>query len=110
MKLSVRRLCCAFSKLARYVMPDPVAIYYRRHPGNMTRASGVALHQRWRAIDKSMGRRKVDPSLHTVEVFSISRAPQTGSSCKHVGQGNMIAGEAAGDRVTMARLLIQGDA
>jgi hypothetical protein len=87
MKPSVRTLCCAFSKLARYVMPDPVAIYYRRHPGNINRACGVALHQRLRAIDKSMRQRKVDPSLHTVEVFSISSAPPTGSSCNMSGRG-----------------------
>jgi hypothetical protein len=53
-------------------MPDTVATYYRRHPGNMTKARDVPLREYLRAIHKSMSRRKANPSLRMVEgIFDL---------------------------------------
>jgi glycosyltransferase involved in cell wall biosynthesis len=61
-----------FESGPRFVMPDTIALYYRRHPGNMTREPGVPLREYMRAIHKSMKRRKADPSLHTVDgIFDL---------------------------------------
>lgn len=57
----------AFESGPKYAMPDTVALYYRRHPGNMTREADVPLREFMRAIYKSMKRRKADPSLHPIE-------------------------------------------
>ncbi|MER9656656.1 glycosyltransferase [Mesorhizobium sp. M0152] len=56
-----------FESGPKFVMPDTVALYYRRHPGNMTKQADTALREFMRAIHKSMKRRKADPSLHRVE-------------------------------------------
>ena len=61
-----------FESGARFVMPDTVANYYRRHPGNMTQARDIPLREYLRAIHKSKSRRKADPSLRMVEgIFDL---------------------------------------
>ena len=57
----------AFEGGPRYTMPDTVALYYRRHPGNMTKEPDVPHREFMRAIYKSMKRRKADPSLRPIE-------------------------------------------
>ena len=56
-----------FESGPRLVLPDTIAIYYRRHPGNMTREPEVPLREFLRAAYKSMRRRKADPSLRGIE-------------------------------------------
>lgn len=56
-----------FESDTKYIMPDTVALYYRRHPGNMTREPDVPFREFMRAIHKSMKRHKADPSLRRVE-------------------------------------------
>lgn len=48
-------------------LPATIAVYYRRHVGNMTKEFGVSRREFMRAIHKSMKRRQADPSLHPVE-------------------------------------------
>ena len=58
----------------RYALPDSVAIYYRRHPGNMTRQEDVQTREFMRVIHKSMKRRRADPSLRPVEgIFELKK-------------------------------------
>lgn len=64
-----------FESGPRYTLPDTVAIYYRRHPGNATREQGVPVREYLRAIHKSMRRRKADPSLHQVEGIFELKSP-----------------------------------
>ena len=67
----------AFESSPRYTMPDTVALYYRRHPGNMTREADVPLREFMRAILKSMKRRKADPSLRPIEgIFDFKELAQ----------------------------------
>jgi GT2 family glycosyltransferase len=56
-----------FESGPKLALPDTVAIYYRRHPGNMTKQSNVSRREFMRAIHKSMKRRKADPSLNAVD-------------------------------------------
>ncbi|MFA6155003.1 glycosyltransferase family 2 protein [Mesorhizobium sp.] len=56
-----------FESDAKYTMPDTVALYYRRHPGNMTKEADVPFREFMRAIYKSMKRRRGDPSLRRIE-------------------------------------------
>ncbi|MGX9142433.1 glycosyltransferase family 2 protein [Mesorhizobium sp. 128a] len=61
-----------FESGPRYVMPDTVALYYRRHPGNMTREADVQSREFMRAVFKSMKRREADPSLRPIEgIFDL---------------------------------------
>jgi glycosyltransferase involved in cell wall biosynthesis len=61
-----------FESGPRFVTPDTVALYYRRHPGNMTKQADTSLREFMRAIHKSMRRRKADPSLRGVEgIFDV---------------------------------------
>lgn len=49
------------------MLPATVAVYYRRHPGNMTKEIQISKREFMRAVHKSMKRRKADPSLHPVD-------------------------------------------
>ena len=61
-----------FESGPRYAMPETVALYYRRHPGNMTRQTDVQSREFMRAIHKSMTRRKSDPSRRRIEgIFDL---------------------------------------
>jgi glycosyltransferase involved in cell wall biosynthesis len=61
-----------FESGPKFVMPDTIALYYRRHPGNMTKEPGVPLREYLRAIHKSMKRRQADPSLRSVDgIFDL---------------------------------------
>jgi glycosyltransferase involved in cell wall biosynthesis len=61
-----------FESSPRFSLPDTIAVYYRHHPGNMTKQTGIRLRYHLRAIQKSMRRRKADPSLRGVEgIFQI---------------------------------------
>ncbi|MER9295932.1 glycosyltransferase family 2 protein [Mesorhizobium sp. M0621] len=61
-----------FESRPRHAMPETVALYYRRHPGNMTRQTDVQSREFMRAIHKSMNRRKADPSLRRIEgIFDL---------------------------------------
>lgn len=56
----------------RHVLPETIAVYYRQHPGNITRQSETALREHLRALHKSMHRRRLDRSLRDVEgIFEI---------------------------------------
>jgi glycosyltransferase involved in cell wall biosynthesis len=58
----------------RCLMPETVALYYRRHPGNMTRQTDVQSREFLRAIFKSMKRRRADPSLRPIEgIFELEK-------------------------------------
>ncbi|MDX8458513.1 glycosyltransferase family 2 protein [Mesorhizobium humile] len=58
----------------RYVLPDTLALYYRRHAGNMTRQEDVQAREFMRAIYKSMKRRRADPSLKPIEgIFELKK-------------------------------------
>jgi glycosyltransferase involved in cell wall biosynthesis len=58
----------------RYVLPDTLALYYRRHPGNMTRQEDVQSREFMRAIYKSMKRRRADPSLRPIDgIFELKK-------------------------------------
>jgi glycosyltransferase involved in cell wall biosynthesis len=50
----------------RYALPDTLALYYRRHAGNMTRQEDVQSREFMRAIFKSMKRRRANPSLKPI--------------------------------------------
>ena len=61
-----------FESGPRYVLPDTVALYYRRHPDNMTKQADTSLREFMRAIHKSMKRRRADPTLRGVEgIFDV---------------------------------------
>ncbi|ODT14141.1 MAG: glycosyl transferase family 2 [Mesorhizobium sp. SCN 65-12] len=61
-----------FETSPRHVLPDTIAVYYRQHPGNITRQSETALREHLRALHKSMRRRRHDPSLRDVQgIFEI---------------------------------------
>ncbi|TGP51977.1 glycosyltransferase family 2 protein [bacterium M00.F.Ca.ET.230.01.1.1] len=58
----------------RYVLPDTLALYYRRHAGNMTRQQDVQSREFMRAVYKSMKRRRADPSLKPIEgIFELKK-------------------------------------
>lgn len=58
----------------RYTLPDTLALYYRRHAGNMTRQEDVQSREFMRAIFKSMKRRRADPSLKPIEgIFELKK-------------------------------------
>ncbi|MET3519883.1 glycosyltransferase family 2 protein [Mesorhizobium abyssinicae] len=58
----------------RYVLPETVALYYRRHPGNMTKQEDVQSREFLRAIYKSMKRRRANPSLRPIEgIFELDK-------------------------------------
>ncbi|TPI20426.1 glycosyltransferase family A protein [Mesorhizobium sp. B4-1-1] len=58
----------------RYLLPDTLALYYRRHAGNMTRQDDVQSREFMRAIYKSMKRRRADPSLKPIEgIFELKK-------------------------------------
>jgi glycosyltransferase involved in cell wall biosynthesis len=56
-----------FESGPNYAMPDTVALYYRRHAGNMTKEADVPFREFMRAVYKSMKRRKADPSLRAID-------------------------------------------
>jgi len=58
----------------RYALPDTLALYYRRHAGNMTRQEDVQSREFMRAIFKSMKRRRANPSLKPIEgIFELKK-------------------------------------
>lgn len=55
-----------------YELLDNVAVYYRRHAGNITKEHDSRVRNHLRAIHKSMRRRKADPSLCEVQgIFEL---------------------------------------
>ncbi|RUX46546.1 glycosyltransferase family 2 protein [Mesorhizobium sp. M4A.F.Ca.ET.020.02.1.1] len=61
-----------FESGPNYVMPDTVGLYYRRHPGNMTREPDIPRREFMRALHKSMKRRRADPSLCAIDkIFEV---------------------------------------
>ncbi|BCM16644.1 putative glycosyltransferase EpsJ [Mesorhizobium sp. J8] len=59
----------------RYELLDSVAIYYRRHAGNVTRRNDGRLRDYLRAIHKSMRRRRANPSLREAPGFFEYKSP-----------------------------------
>ncbi|TPN94536.1 glycosyltransferase family A protein [Mesorhizobium sp. B1-1-5] len=58
----------------RCALPDTLALYYRRHAGNMTRQQDVQSREFMRAIYKSMKRRRANPSLKPIEgIFELKK-------------------------------------
>ncbi|WP_171026161.1 glycosyltransferase family 2 protein [Mesorhizobium comanense] len=61
-----------FETAPRHALLDTVAVYYRRHAGNMTKQTDVVMRAYLQVIQKSMRRRKADPSRRPVEgLFEI---------------------------------------
>lgn len=61
-----------FEGAPKFALPDTVAVHYRHHSGNMTRQNDVRLREHLRAIQKSMRRRKADPTLRGIEgIFEL---------------------------------------
>lgn len=60
-----------------YELPDTVAVYYRRHAGNITKGHDSRVRNHLRAIHKSMRRRKADPSLREVQGIFELKSPST---------------------------------
>lgn len=58
-----------------YLLLDTIAIYYRRHAGNVTKEHSGRLRNHLRAIHKSMRRRKADPSLREVQGIFELKSP-----------------------------------
>ncbi|MER9642537.1 glycosyltransferase family A protein [Mesorhizobium sp. M0011] len=58
-----------------YELMDTVAIYYRRHAGNVTKERSGRVRNHLRAIHKSMRRRKADPSLLEVQGIFELKSP-----------------------------------
>jgi glycosyltransferase involved in cell wall biosynthesis len=66
-----------FESGPNYELLDTVAIYCRRHAGNMTKERGSRLRNHLRAIHKSMRRRRTNPSLHEVSgIFELKSPPE----------------------------------
>ncbi|TPJ56948.1 glycosyltransferase family A protein [Mesorhizobium sp. B2-7-1] len=64
----------SFEAGPRYALPDTLALYYRRHAGNMTKRDDVQSREFMRAIYKSMKRRRADPSLKPIEgIFELKK-------------------------------------
>jgi glycosyltransferase involved in cell wall biosynthesis len=65
-----------FESCPSYELLDSIAIYCRRHPGNITKDHDRRLRNHLRAIHKSMLRRKADPSLCNVQgIFELKSPP-----------------------------------
>ncbi|WP_378948485.1 glycosyltransferase family 2 protein [Mesorhizobium sp. ANAO-SY3R2] len=58
-----------FEQRARYVFPDTIAIYYRRHDHSLTKNIAEARKEFLKAMQKSMKRRKADPTLGDLRGF-----------------------------------------
>jgi glycosyltransferase involved in cell wall biosynthesis len=68
----------AFESQAKHRLTDTICVYYRRHPGNMTRNQAVAIKSFVRAIHKSMSRRRLNPALKLpAELFDLQELMQT---------------------------------
>ncbi|TPJ82569.1 glycosyltransferase family A protein [Mesorhizobium sp. B2-6-2] len=64
----------SFEAGPRYMLPDTLGLYYRRHAGNMTRQQDVQSREFMRAIYKSMKRRRANPSLKPIEgIFELKK-------------------------------------
>lgn len=58
-----------FEQRARFVFPDTIALYYRRHEHNLTRNIAESRREFLKAVQKSMRRRKADPTLGDLRGF-----------------------------------------
>ncbi|WP_164898477.1 glycosyltransferase family A protein [Mesorhizobium sp. M7A.F.Ca.MR.362.00.0.0] len=58
-----------------YELLDAVAIYYRRHAGNVTKEHSGRVRNHLRAIHKSMRRRKADPARREVQGIFELKSP-----------------------------------
>ncbi len=68
----------AFESQAEYQLTDTICVYYRRHPGNMTRNTTVAMKCFMRAVHKSLSRRRLNPGLKIpVDVFDLQELMRT---------------------------------
>ena len=78
----------AFESNAAHRLTETNCVYYRRHPGNMTCDSTVALKSFMRAIHRSLTRRRIDPSLRMpTDVFDLKKLVEIRST-----QGNGLHG------------------
>lgn len=68
----------AFEAAPRFVETDTVCVYYRRHPGNMTKRLAESRSDFARALHKSMLRRRKDPAIRltkpSFEIAAIATA------------------------------------
>ena len=68
----------AFEIRVKYQLTDTICVYYRRHPGNMTRNQPVAIKSFIRAIHKSLSRRRLNPTLKLpVALFDLQELMRT---------------------------------
>jgi glycosyltransferase involved in cell wall biosynthesis len=58
-----------FEQRARHVFPETIALYYRRHEYNLTRNVAESRREFLKAMQKSMRRRKADPTLGDLRGF-----------------------------------------
>ena len=80
-----------FERRPRYVLSDIVAIFYRRHDGNMTNEQGQTRREFLKALLRSAQRRRRDPSLGDVPpIFDLKNLtdPRIASSRPIVEQTN----------------------
>lgn len=62
-----------FEQSPRFVLSDTVAVYYRRHAGNLTRNKAGLRRQLMLAIHKSVNRRRRDPTLSALDkIFDLN--------------------------------------
>ena len=62
----------AFENHVKYELTDTICVYYRRHPGNMTRNTSVALKCFVCAVHKSLSRRRLNPALKLpIDIFDL---------------------------------------
>jgi len=62
-----------FEQAPQFVLSDTVAIYYRRHPGNLTKQKGSIRRDIMLAIHKSVKRRRQDPTLAPLDnIFDMN--------------------------------------
>lgn len=58
-----------FEQRARHAFPETIALYYRRHEHNLTRNVAESRREFLKAMQKSLRRRKADPTLGDLRGF-----------------------------------------
>ena len=72
-----------FERKPRYLLSDTIAIFYRRHEGNITNRKAETRREFLKAMLHSAQRRRLDPSLGAIpQVFDLSNLtnPQKAAS------------------------------
>jgi glycosyltransferase involved in cell wall biosynthesis len=68
----------AFESQAKHRLTDTICVYYRQHPGNITRDKATTVKCMMRAIHKSLRRRRLNPDLKfPTDVFDLQELTHT---------------------------------